>query len=171
MTRIECATVQDLLPERGRGALDPDLAGTLDLHVAECDSCSAALALVDLLQVGAVEPPPGLAARIQAAVREDRERSARPAAAAAAPRARALRIPRPAWALASAAALVLALGTSLLLQRIGGPSDEEVWVAFFDGVRSVWVGGDGVVAGAPVLDGLEDLSEDALVSLLEELGG
>jgi hypothetical protein len=44
-------------------------------------------------------------------------------------------------------------------------------VAFFDGVRSVWVAGDGVVAGAAVLDDLSDLTDAQLATLLEELGG
>jgi hypothetical protein len=75
------------------------------------------------------------------------------------------------WALASAAVVVLALGTSTLIDRSAGPSDDEVWTAFFDGVRSVWVAGDGVVADAPVLEDLSDLSDDELAALLEELEG
>ena len=66
---------------------------------------------------------------------------------------------------------VLALGTATLLNRNTGPSEDEVWTTFFDGVRSVWVAGDGVVADAPVLDDLSELSDDDLAVLLEELEG
>ena len=113
-------------------------------------------------------PPAGLAERIRAAVHAAPSMTA--AGAGSGTQAR-FWMRRRTWALASAAVAVLALGTSTLLDRSTGPSDDEVWAAFFDGVRSVWVAGDGVVADAPVLDDLSDLSDDQLAALLEEIEG
>jgi len=170
---LECAVAKDLLPDKVAGRVDPALAGRLDLHLQGCGDCVADLAVIGLLQTHLAPSPEGMAARIQAALRQDAPtREARPAMRhVPLRRGSLLRIPKAAWALASAAIIVLALGTSTLLQRSADPSEEEAWTAFFDGVRSVWVGGDGVVAGAPVLSDLSDLSDEALLALMSELGG
>jgi anti-sigma factor RsiW len=165
---MDCGTVQGLLAERVRGELDAAKAAELDRHVAACEACTAERAIVEWLRGNAVVPPAGLEGRIRAAVHADPTVVAGGAGSGTHVR---FWMRRRTWALASAAVAVLALGTTTLLNRGAGPSEEEVWAAFFDGVRSVWVAGDGVVADAPVLDDLSDLSDDQLAALLEELEG
>jgi anti-sigma factor RsiW len=160
---MDCGKAQALLAERVRGDLDAATAAEIDRHLAACQECASERALVDWLRVNAAVPPAGLADRVRSALQD-------PALAAGRRSRLGARVltRRRTWALAAAAVAGLALGTSTLLDRDARPSDEEVWTAFFDGVRSVWVAGDGVVADAPVLS---ELSDDDLAALLEELEG
>ena len=75
----------------------------------------------------------------------------------------------PTWALSAAAVVILALGTSILWN--GGDGDmvqDPTAVASQELLPESWLWDDGMVAGAPVFDGLSD--ED-LEALLEELEG
>jgi hypothetical protein len=75
----------------------------------------------------------------------------------------------PVWGLSAAAVAVLALGTSLIWG--GGSGDgvqDPVLVASQDPAPEAWLWDDGMVAGAPVYDGLSD--ED-LEALLEDFEG
>jgi hypothetical protein len=164
---MDCAKVRGLLVERAHGALDSVAAAELDVHVGSCEACASERALLEWLRVNAAVPPAGLEARIRAAVHADPTSLRRRPAGAG----RRFWMRRRTWALASAAVAILALGTATLFDRSSGPSEDEVWTAFFDGVRSVWVAGDGVVADAPVLDDLSELSDEDLAVLLEELEG
>lgn len=78
------------------------------------------------------------------------------------------------WVVAAAAVLVLALGTRELMDRAGAGSagapgtEVESLVSALESPHTPWVADDGTVGGAVVMGGL---SEEALASLLEEMGG
>jgi hypothetical protein len=73
---------------------------------------------------------------------------------------------RPGWGVAAAAIAAVALGIGVISDR--APATEEV-PAFVAGAEEVvlWPADDGLVAGAPALD---DLSDEALLTLLDEMG-
>lgn len=127
--------------------------------------------IVRLLSAAPPRPVPAdLEARIQAAVRA--QRSAESGTAAVSTPARRGRRTPP-WALAAAAGLVLAVATPLLMERMGAGGggevaidEAEVTAMLTETLPSPWFGDGGTVAGAPVLD---DLSDDALLQLLEEM--
>jgi anti-sigma factor RsiW len=168
---IDCSAARDLLAEHARGELDAATRTEIERHLAVCEECAGDLAFVDWVGRNRLEPPAGLADRIRAAVREDQTSVAGTGQNPVTTGPARLQIRRTTWGLAAAAVAVLALGISTMNDRGAAPSEDEVWTPFFDGVRSVWVGGDGMVAGAPVLDDLSGLSDDDLAALLEELEG
>lgn len=135
---------------------DPDLAAEADLLRA--------------VAAGRPPAPEGLAVRIAAAVLRDRRGPEAPTVAVRGGRDRRAWPGASGWALAAAAVLVLALGTLELVDRTGTGSTAEVdaLVVALEGPHTPWVADDGTVAGAAVLGGL---SEEALASLLEEMGG
>lgn len=167
MTR--CDQIQDRLPEHIGGRLDDAEGAQVRTHLEACDDCRAALEIVELLAAAPPRPvPTGLEARLQAAVRREVvERRPQPVAARA-----DLRRPRmPRWALAAAAGLALAVATPVLVERMGPVSTDavdeaEVTAMLTETLPSPWFNDEGTVAGAPVLD---DLSDDALLQLLEEM--
>ncbi len=169
MNEMTCDHVLDRLPELAAERVGEPDAGAIRAHLGGCAACAEAWSVVSLLaEAGPAPAPPGLEARLQAAVRSDQARTAAPAAAAG--RRRSM----PHWRLAAAAGIVLALATPVLMDRMGTESgvlsdDLEVAEALTESLPSPWLGEDeGMVAGAPVLDGLSD---EALEQLLEEMGG
>jgi hypothetical protein len=94
--------------------------------------------------------PDGLVARIEQGVRTPR-RSAH----------------RPWWGLAAASVAAVAMGIGVMAKDSPPAAEAEV-PAMVAGAEetSLWVADDGVVAGAPALDGL---SEEALLMLLDEM--
>lgn len=161
-----CDQVQDRLPDLAAGRLDPAESTGARLHLESCDDCRAALEVVELLASAPPRAvPTGLEARIAQAVR--REVLEAPTAGPAARR----RFQAPRWALAAAAGLALAVATPVLMERMGPASTEvidetEVTAMLTESLPSPWFSDEGTVAGAPVLD---DLSDDALLRLLEEM--
>ena len=79
---------------------------------------------------------------------------------------RAVGVPR--WALATAATAVIALGTLEFIRGANGTSIDDAFLVTLEESPSPWVPDDGRLAGAPALN---DLTDEALASLLEELGG
>ena len=82
-----------------------------------------------------------------------------------------IRRPRrvPAWVLSAAAVLILALGSNYVWnQRAQDDVQDPIEVASQDPLPEAWLWDDGVVAGAPVFDGLSD---DDLEALLKEFEG
>ncbi len=159
---MTCQDVLDLLPDWAAGRLARDAShdeeSRVAAHLSACASCAAEAALLRSLLATRPEAPADLAPRLSAALR----------AQTPAPAHRSRRL-RPAWALPAAAVLVLAIGTSVLRNRVA-PTDADSAlgeVAVVDDA-GVWIAEDGMVAGAPVL---EDLSDEALAALLEEMGG
>ncbi|MEK9501097.1 anti-sigma factor [Gaopeijia maritima] len=165
-----CDHVQDRLPEFLGGRLDDAGRARVQSHLEGCADCDAALEVVQLLAAVPPRPvPAGLEARLQAAVRA--EVIGRPVGAETPAVRRGWRTPQ--WALAAAAGLALAVATPVLMERMGpvGGSDvaideAEVTAMLTETLPSPWFGDEGTVAGAPVLD---DLSDDALLQLLEEM--
>jgi anti-sigma factor RsiW len=167
MKEWNCDEVLERLPElaRGQGELQgPEVFA----HLESCTNCREEWEMVSLLmEAGAAPVPSTLEARLKAAVRADVERAAdrRPVR-----RARSV----PTWRLAAAAGIVLAIATPILVDRmadgpVGTLNETEVTAALGDRLPSPWLDDEeGLVAGAPVLDGLSD---EALEQLLEEMGG
>ena len=148
MSDFACETVRELIPDfvgsrLGRGDLE-----AVDAHVTGCDACRAELELAQMVLAGRLDAPAGLAERVRRAVLADR-RSA----------------PRPWWGLTAAAVAALALGIGMSSERLQ-PLPDVPGFAQEAEAEDVWLSADGLVAGAPML---EDLSDDALMALLDEL--
>lgn len=182
MKRLTCDTVRDRMPELAREDLEPQDAALLRSHVEECRACADEWQIVRLVSAAPrVRAPDGLEERVRRAAAEAlRERRTGPgsrgAAAGGVAPVRRRRVPT--WGLAAAAGVVLALGTPLLVQRMQSPLPggadtretvgDEVAAEVQQLLPTAYVSDDPVVAGAPVFDGLSD---DALLALLEEMGG
>ena len=68
MTTMRCEAVRDALPELARGALGDAEAAALRAHLAACDDCADAWAVVGALAAARVAVPAGLADRVTAHV-------------------------------------------------------------------------------------------------------
>lgn len=69
MSRLDCDTVLDLLPERAAGRLDEDTAAAVERHLETCAECRAEAELVRRIAERTVSPPADLQARVVAAVK------------------------------------------------------------------------------------------------------
>jgi predicted anti-sigma-YlaC factor YlaD len=149
MNNPHCEPTREAIPDFIAGRLDAARAAVVRAHLDGCDECRAEAELVALLFTAKPSVPAGLAERIEGHVRVGR-------------RARV----RPWWGLAAAAVAAIALGIGVTSRT--GPDVEDVpaYVAEMQGL-SPWVSDDGLIAGAPALD---DLSDEALMTLLDELG-
>jgi hypothetical protein len=149
MSVPECEVVREQIPLHMSEQLTPEEVRGLELHVSTCAACEAELGLAGVLFATRPVPPAGLSGRIQDAVRYDK-RSVR----------------RPWWGLTAAAVAALALGIGFAGD---GPSFTDPIVpeyAYEMEEQGLWLAEDGLVAGAPSLEGLTD---EALAQLLEEL--
>lgn len=179
MQRLTCDAVRDRLPELARGEVDQDEAHRLRNHLHGCGECAGVWEIVRLVNSAPpVRAPEGLEERMARAARgalKERRGGGSGAGADTGP-SRRRRVPS--WGLAAAAGVVLALGTPLLIQRMQAPmagsmdsasvAGDAVAMEVQELLPSAYVSDDPVVAGAPVFDGLSD---EALVALLEEMGG
>ena len=144
------------LPDWVAGRLPSEEARAVARHVDACAECAAEAGLLRALLAARPEAPWDLAPRVSAALRDNEPVVLRPR-----------RVRRwPAWAASAAAVLVLAAGAYWVGIRdapdfsgLGQIPTEEA---------SAWISDDGIAAGAPVLD---ELPDDALLALLEEMGG
>lgn len=158
--------VKDLLPDWIAGRLTEPRAGQVERVVATDEELAAEARFLRRVAAARPEPPADLTERIVQAVHDDALISASGARTSAAGR----RLVTVGWlarsAVAAAALVVLALG----IERWGVPGAGRAPLdqLALEDTSSPWVAEDGFVAGAPVLD---DLSDEALASLLEELGG
>lgn len=150
---MTCADIQDRLPERAGGGLPASEAVEVESHLAGCADCREVAETLALLVEATPRAPQGLEARIAAAGREALRES----------RGRRTRWVTPAWGLGAAAVLALLLGRTLLPGLENGPE-----ILAVPAEESTLFADDGMVAGAPVFDGLSD--ED-LALLLEEMDG
>jgi predicted anti-sigma-YlaC factor YlaD len=147
---VRCETARELIPDWVGGRLSSVEASRVDAHLEACDACRAEADFVRLVFASRPIAPRELASRVREAVRADRGA-----------------VRRPWWGLAAAAVAVLALGIGVASRS---SSDTRVTVPGFvaEGTAAnVWLTDDGMIAGAPALDGLSD---DALQALLDELG-
>ena len=159
MNTMICEDLADRLPDWVAGRLAEAEAAAISPHVQGCADCAAHASVLSALLAARPTAPAGMSERIALALKEpDR-------AAPGIPRWR-----RPAWAISAAAVLVLAVGTAVMRQTAVAPEETVAASALGEVVEDesvVWTAGDGAVAGAPVL---EDLSDEALATLVEELG-
>ena len=70
------------------------------------------------------------------------------------------------WGVSAAAIAALALGIGIVSQQASDPSGDIPAFAREAEEGEIWLSDDGLVAGAPALD---DLSDEALLELLDEL--
>lgn len=175
MTGRDCDKVRDLLPELVAESIGPDDHGMVEAHLGICAACRDELEVVEALRRARPEVPPDLETRIKARVREELVgEEVGPSGKGALrengvlPFGRRWRVP--VWGLSAAALLVLALGTGLIWTGDSGTDvvQDPIIVASQEDLPESWLWDDGMVAGAPVLDGLSD--ED-LEALLEEFEG
>ncbi|MCG6958186.1 MAG: zf-HC2 domain-containing protein [Gemmatimonadetes bacterium] len=147
---MRCEFARELIPDLVGGRLAAEEAARVGSHLETCDACRAEADFVRLLFASRPVAPRELVSRVREAVRAG-EGSAR----------------RPWWGLAAAAVAVLALGIGVASR---GATEATAPVPGFvaEGTAvNVWFADDGMIAGAPALDGLSD---DALQALLDELG-
>jgi hypothetical protein len=172
MNPSECEIYRDLLPELAAGSLSPSDSEKLRIHLSSCTKCSEELGLLKTLRMSRPPVPQGLEDRIRARVREEfgegtlEQSGGRKTTVVPISSRRRL---VPTWALSAAAVVILALGIGV----IGNNGELEVVqdpivVASQDPLPEAWLWDDGMVAGAPVFDGISD--ED-LEALLEEFEG
>ena len=150
MSEARCEIVRERLPDFVGGRLAPSDAVEVQAHLGECTECRDEAALVGLLYAARPAAPATLARRIEGAAR--------------APRGRAY---HPWWGVAAASVAAVALGIGVMSREGPAPEDAEVpGIVAGVGEASLWVADDGLVAGAPALEGLSD---EALLQLLEEM--
>jgi len=172
MTNLECERIRDLLPEWVLGESEPDSGESIRAHLSVCQECSAEEGALRTLLAARPEPPPGLSERIQARVREELGASEEPAPATGrsgvVPLFRTRRW-APAWALPAAAVVVLSLGIGVIWdgKEIPEVGQDPLQVAAEEPIPEAWLWDDGLVAGAPVLDGLTDEQLEALIREME----
>ncbi len=150
MNETSCASVKEVLPELVDGTLREADVAAVERHLVACADCRSELELVRLLRRSRPAVPSGLAPRIQGAVRLRRDA-----------------LTRPWWGLAAAVIAALAVGIGVVAERDGRTQPSVPAYASESAESDVWVSGDGLVAGAPVLNGLSD---QALQELLKEMG-
>jgi anti-sigma factor RsiW len=174
MTGSACEGIKDLLADVASGVLSPEEVGPIQDHLLSCADCRAELEFLRALRAPLANEsavPPNLEARVQNRVREEFGEALTEGADSGIAEIgnRQGRRWAPAWALSSAAVVVLALGTGIIWNRISTDGAlDPLAVASQEPLPEAWLWDDGMVAGAPVFDGLSD--ED-LEALLEEFEG
>jgi anti-sigma factor RsiW len=160
-----CEFYADALVDRAAGRLEAERLERLDAHLTGCAECVASLEVLEALRDAPLEVPADLEGRVQAAVRQARDR---PAGAGAALRSLG-QTPWRAWALPLAAAAAL---TGIWL-GVGGPdghwgngADPAVFAFEESEPYGAWPAEGIIVAGDPLLS---ELSLEELEHLLEEL--
>ena len=150
MTDQDCATTRERIPDYVRGHLPADETAAIEEHLGTCQECAVELELVRSLYVSRAEVPSGLAERVIDAVRSGRTS-----------------MHRPWWGLTAAAVAALAIGVGIVSDRTGPTSDLDVPAYAYEiDEGALWLSDDGLVAGAPSLEGLSD---EALELLHDEL--
>lgn len=146
MKAIDCGAVREAIPDLVHGTIEEGVAGEVRAHLQSCTACASELALVRMLFESRARAHPDLQARVRRGISFDRQA-----------------LQRPWWALAAAAVAALALGIGM-----GSGQAPMTAPAFATEMAEAW---PWVLEGelgleAPVLD---DLSDDALESLLTDL--
>jgi anti-sigma factor RsiW len=170
MSKRDCERIQEVLPEWILGSLKPGLGSEVKRHLASCPDCTRDEETLRQVLASRPTPPPDLPGRIQARVREEmasagsamtKERDVIPL----------IRRPRwaPTWALSAAAVVILSLGIGVLWNGEEAPEVgiDSVQAAAEEPLPEQWLWDDGMVAGAPVYDGLTDEQLEALIEELE----
>ncbi len=149
MSNVKCETVREWIPDYVSGRLAKLDDTSVRSHLKACAECRAEVGLARLIFESRVDVPDGLANRVRDAVRYDRTS-----------------ISRPWWGITAAAVAALALGIGISSDRTEQPESAIPGYAYELEDEDLWLSDDGLIAGAPTLDGLSD---EALAQLLEEL--
>ena len=166
-----CETAKGTLADWAAGRLTDPERSRLEAHLEVCRDCAQEAEMVQALRQARPEPPPGLLTDIQAALRQDLERGGGASSGPSPREARRWWSGDGSWRLAAAAVVVLALGTAVIWPQIragSGVRDPGTDPVEPPLLVETWGGSVGIVAGVPVL---EQLSDEELLSLLEELEG
>ncbi|HEX9884908.1 MAG TPA: hypothetical protein VGA70_00395 [Longimicrobiales bacterium] len=161
---------KELLPDWVTGRLSDEEARAVEARARAEPALQVEAELLRTLAAARPEAPDWLGQRVRLAVREAVEEAAPGRQRASWPGVLRLPIRTPVWGWAAAAVIAaLALGTNLM---VDGPphetTDPVVGALALERAPILWGEDDGFVAGAPLLSGLSD---EALESLLRELGG
>jgi anti-sigma factor RsiW len=148
MSEFACGMIRELIPDFVASRLGEDDLEAVEAHVTECAECRGELELAQMILASRSRVPAGLLDRVTRAVSADRRGPSRPW-----------------WGISAAAVAALALGIGMSSERSSGPMDVPGF-AYEVEEGDVWLSDDGLVAGAPMFDGLSD---EALVALLDEL--
>jgi len=146
-----CGTVRELIPDFVGSRLSATDLGVVERHIVDCPECAAELALARLVLASRLAPPPQLLERLIRSVGTVRNRPARTW-----------------WGISAAAIAALALGIGISSDPAGQAVVDVPGYAYEVEEGDIWLSDDGLVAGAPLFDGLSD---DALLQLLDELSG
>lgn len=144
-----CGTVRELIPDFvGSRLSSPDFE-VVERHVLDCAECSAELELAQVILAGRPSAPPELLERLLRSVSSSRQRPARTW-----------------WGVSAAAIAALALGIGMSSDPSREAPVDVPGYAYEVEEGDIWLSDDGLMAGAPLFDGLSD---DALLQLLDEL--
>jgi len=149
MNRTTCEWTRELIPDHAAGRLADDEIALADLHFEDCDECRDELDLAYLVFSSRAVEPEDLADKIKAVVHSPTVNNRRRW-----------------WGLTAAAVASLAIGFNVILDRSGLPDVPLVESGFELESENLWLTDDGLIAGAPMLEGLSD---EALAQLLDEL--
>lgn len=151
MSEERCEMIRESLPDFVGGRLPPADATPVQAHLSGCEDCREEAALLGLLFSARPAAPAELPRRIEGSARGARSR-----------------VYHPWWGVAAASVAAVALGIGVVSRDTPPAEDVEVpGIVAGVGEASIWVADDGLVAGAPALEGLSD---EALLMLLEEMG-
>jgi hypothetical protein len=148
MSDFACATIRELIPDFVSSRLAADDLDAVEAHVTDCGDCRAELELAQIILGSRPRVPAGLLERIARAAAAERRAPARPW-----------------WGVSAAAVAALALGIGMSSERTQAPL-EVPGFAYEVEEGDVWLSEDGLVAGAPLFEGLSD---EALLTLLDEM--
>ena len=151
MNNEACGTVRELIPDFVGGRLAATDVGVVERHVPDCAECAAELALARVVLASRLAPPPQLLERLLRSVESVRTQPARTW-----------------WGISAAAVAALALGIGISSDPAAQIPVDVPGYAYEVEEGDIWLSDDGLVAGAPLFDGLSD---DALLQLLDELSG
>lgn len=150
MSETRCEMIRERLPDFVGARLAPEHSAEVEAHLGGCEECRDEAALIASLYAARPAAPAELSGRIVRAAR--------------APLRHAY---HPWWGVAAASVAAVALGIGVSSRDALPADDAEVpGIVAGAGEASIWVADDGLVAGAPALDGLSD---EALLLLLEEM--
>jgi len=173
MTGTGCEAIKDLLADVLAGKLPQEEVDRIQDHLGSCTDCRAELELLRGLREALVQElavPPGLEGMIQARVREELGQALEEGVGSRSPEVGTQPSRRwvPTWALSAAAVVVLALGTGIIWNRMESEGGlDPLAVASQEPLPEAWLWDDGMVAGAPVFEGLSDAELEALLKEFE----
>jgi anti-sigma factor RsiW len=148
MNQDMCGATRESIPDYVGGRLQDFDAGAVERHVAGCRECEAELALARSIFASRAAVPDALLDRLLVSLARERQ----PA--------------RTWWGISAAAVAALALGIGIASDPSAVAPVDVPGFAYEVQEGDIWVSDDGLLAGAPMFDGLSD---DALMQLLNEL--